>query len=177
MTSSPIDSEYVVDDEAPVRLREPRHRLAPRAIVWWTLRAVITVGVVLGLLAALRAVAEAARPAIDQLLVGTAVAGVLYVAIMPTWRFLIHRWETTDEGVYSASGWLVRQWQIAPASRIQTVDTKRGPLQQLLGLATVTVTTASAQGPVKITGLDAEIASEAAGHLSRVTQRTTGDAT
>jgi membrane protein YdbS with pleckstrin-like domain len=39
-------------------------------------------------------------------------------------------------------------------SRIQTVDTVRGPLQQLLGLSTVTVTTASAAGPLQVKGID-----------------------
>jgi membrane protein YdbS with pleckstrin-like domain len=60
-------------------------------------------------------------------------------------RFRIHRWEVTDEAVYTLSGWLVREWRIAPISRVQTVDTEHGPLQQLLRLATVTVTTASAR--------------------------------
>ena len=58
------------------------------------------------------------------------------------------RWEVTDRAVYTLHGWLVREWRIAPISRVQTVDTQRGPLQQLLGLANVTVTTASARGAV-----------------------------
>jgi membrane protein YdbS with pleckstrin-like domain len=76
-----------------------------------------------------------------------------------------------------APGWLVREWRIAPISRVQTVDTEHGPLQQLLKLASVTVTTASARGPVKISGLEAQAAAELARTLTETTQATPGDAT
>jgi uncharacterized protein len=96
---------------------------------------------------------------------------------VPRLLYRIHRWEITDEAVYTLSGWLVREWRIAPISRVQTVDTEHGPLQQLLKLATVTVTTASARGPVKISGLAAEDAAEIARALTRSTQAVPGDAT
>ncbi|MCU1663196.1 MAG: rane-flanked domain, partial [Pseudonocardia sp.] len=44
-------------------------------------------------------------------------------------------------------------------------------------LASVTVTTASARGPVKISGLDAQDAAELARTLTETTQATPGDAT
>lgn len=62
-------------------------------------------------------------------------------------------------------------------SRIQTVDTVRGPLEQLFGLATLTVTTASAKGALKIEGLGHETAADLAERLTRITQDTPGDAT
>jgi uncharacterized protein len=62
-------------------------------------------------------------------------------------------------------------------SRIQTVDTQRGPLEQRFGLATVTVTTASAKGAIKIEGLDHATAEELAERLTATTQATPGDAT
>ncbi|SPL98636.1 transmembrane protein, distant homology with ydbS [[Actinomadura] parvosata subsp. kistnae] len=70
--------------------------------------------------------------------------GLLYMAVMPAWRYRVHRWEVTDEAVYSASDWLWLQWRVVPLSRVQTVDTLPGPLQQLFGLSGVTVTTTSA---------------------------------
>jgi len=73
---------------------------------------------------------------------------------MSRWRFRIHRWEATEDAVYTSAGWLSQEWRVAPMSRIQTVDTVRGPLQQLLGLSTVTVTTASAAGPLQVKGID-----------------------
>jgi hypothetical protein len=62
-------------------------------------------------------------------------------------------------------------------SRIQTIDTKRGPFQQMLGLSTVTVTTASAAGPVEIEGLEHEVAQRLVVELTNTTQATPGDAT
>jgi membrane protein YdbS with pleckstrin-like domain len=62
-------------------------------------------------------------------------------------------------------------------SRIQTVDTERGPLQQLFGLATVTVTTASAAGALRLAGLDHAVADDLVEQLTETTQATPGDAT
>jgi membrane protein YdbS with pleckstrin-like domain len=89
----------------------------------------------------------------------------------------VHRWEVTDEAVYVRTGALWQEWRIAPMSRIQTVDTVRGPLEQAFRLATVTVTTASAKGAVRIEGLDHEVAAELAQRLTRITGATPGDAT
>ena len=66
---------------------------------------------------------------------------------------------------------------MAPLSRIQTVDTRRGPLEQRFGLATLVVTTASAKGALTIPGLDRDTAEEVAEHLTATTQATPGDAT
>ena len=109
--------------------------------------------------------------------VGSARADRLYALLVPPLLYRIHRWEITHEAVYTLSGWLVREWRIAPISRVQTVDTERGPLQQLLKLADLTVTTASARGPVKISGLDEQMATELARTLTETTQATPGDAT
>lgn len=109
--------------------------------------------------------------------VATLALGTAHTAVMPRWRYRVHRWESTPEAVYTLSGWLNQEWRIAPVSRIQTVDTKRGPLQQVLGLSTVTVTTASAAGPVHIEGLDHDEAVRLAEELTSTTQATPGDAT
>ena len=107
----------------------------------------------------------------------TVVLGVAYLLLVPPLLYRIHRWEITEEAVYTLSGWLVREWRIAPISRVQTVDTQHGPLQQLFRLASVTVTTASAKGPVTIRGLAADDAAELARVLTATTQATPGDAT
>lgn len=105
------------------------------------------------------------------------LGGVLIGVAMPLWWYRIHRWEVTDTAVYTSSGYFWQEWRVAPMSRIQTVDTVRGPLQQLFRLATVTVTTASAKGAVRIAGLDAELAGRLAEELTETTQATPGDAT
>jgi membrane protein YdbS with pleckstrin-like domain len=99
------------------------------------------------------------------------------VVIMPQWRYRVHRWETTAQAVYTQAGWLTQNRRIAPVSRIQTVDTERGPLEQLFGLTNITVTTASAAGPLKIDGLDHETAQRLVDELTTTTQATPGDAT
>jgi uncharacterized protein len=110
-------------------------------------------------------------------LIISGVAGVLQVVIEPQWRYRVHHWEATQDAVFTRSGWIRQEWRVAPISRIQTVDTKRGPLEQLLGLATVTVTTASAAGPVEIAGLAQDDAAKLVDELTATTQATAGDAT
>lgn len=143
----------------------------------WAARALSLVTPLILVLAACYLLWSASRTWTGPLLVVTGVLGAAYVAVMPPWRYAVHRWEVTDEAVYAAAGWFVREWRIAPLSRIQTVDTVRGPLDQLLGLSTLVVTTASASGAVTIRGLEPGTAREAADRLNRTTQLTPGDAT
>lgn len=158
-----------------LRLRAPRHRVSRKSITLWTLHAVIGWAVLLAPQLAVLVFSRA--PWQVGLAVATLVVGVAHALVMPRWRYRVHRWEATPEAVCTLAGWLNQEWRIAPVSRIQTVDTKRGPLQQLLGLSTVTVTTASAAGPVQIEGLDRDEAVRLADELTGTTQATPGDAT
>jgi uncharacterized protein len=94
-----------------------------------------------------------------------AVVLIAYVTVVPTWRYRVHRWEVTEDAVYTLEGWLSRTWRIVPVSRIQTVDTTRGPLQQLLGLTSVRVRTASHAGSTSIEQLPAPLAAAVAHDL------------
>lgn len=156
-------------------LREPRNRVHPRARRWWTIRAVLAVGVLLVPQVIVWATTGQGWPVVT--LIVTVLLGAGYVVAMPWLRYRIHRWESSPEAVYTRSGWLTLEWRVAPVSRIQTIDTERGPLQQLLRLATVTITTASAAGPVRIAGLHAEDAAELAETLTAATNLAPGDAT
>jgi len=147
----------------------------PRAKQWWTIRALIGVAVLL--VPQLIALMTSRSEWLMATVAATLVLGTAYVLVMPRWRYRVHRWEASDEAVYTLSGWLTQQWRVAPVSRIQTIDTQRGPLQQLLRLATITITTASAAGPLKIEGLDASDAAELARTLTETTHRSPGDAT
>lgn len=157
-------------------LRPPAHRVSPRAVGWWRLRAAAVVLVLLLPQLLVLTITAGAWWA-TAILVVTLAAGAAYVLLVPPWLHRISRWEVTDHAVYTLSGWLVREWRIAPISRVQTVDTERGPLQQLLGLATVTVTTASARGAVHIRGLAHDDAAELARVLTETAHATPGDAT
>ncbi len=163
---------------AALPLRPPAHQVSPRAVRWWQLRALLTLLVLAGPQAVvLIALGSGAPGWLMATTVATAVAVAVYGALVPPLLYRIHRFEVTPEAVYTLSGWLVREWRIAPISRVQTVDTEHGPLQQLLKLASVTVTTASARGPVKIRGLEERAAAELARTLTETTQATPGDAT
>lgn len=102
---------------------------------------------------------------------------VVDVLIAPWVKARVHRWEVTADLVYTQSGWLSRERRIVPLSRVQTVDAQRGPLQRVFGLASVTVTTASAAGPVEIPALDSGLADRLAAELSARTAADPGDAT
>ncbi|MFI0417018.1 PH domain-containing protein [Spongiactinospora sp. 9N601] len=158
-------------------LRPPRNRADRRAVTWWTVQGLI------GVLVAAVAVGVPYVLFTDRPLWPAAVAAGFVVALLalalvwPRAYYRFSRWEVTDEAVYTCSGWLFRSWRIAPMSRIQTVDTVRGPLQRLFGLSDVTVTTASSAGAIKIEGLDHALAAGLVERLTEITQRTPGDAT
>ncbi|MGH7639789.1 MAG: PH domain-containing protein [Candidatus Dormibacteria bacterium] len=158
-------------------LRPPQHLVSPSAIWYWTLRALV--GWLVLLLAEL--VWELSDPHGSGwhllALVATVVVGVAHLAVMPRWRFRVHRWEVTPVAVYTQAGWFHQERRLAPLSRIQTVDSEQGPLEQILGLARVTTNTASAAGALRISGLALEDAQRLALQLTTMAQRTPGDAT
>lgn len=104
--------------------------------------------------------------------VGLALIGVVLAVVTPRIRYRVHRWEITDDAVYARAGWLWQEWRAAPLARVQTVDLARGPLQRPFGVATVTVTTASAKGAVRIDALDAAEAEALVQRLTIATQDT-----
>ena len=164
-----------VEPPGDLPLRPPAHRADPRAVTWWRLRAAVRLLVPVA--AEVVAVVAVGGTWPVVLLAATLALGAAYVVVVPPWLYRISRWEVTDRAVYTLHGWLVREWRIAPISRVQTVDTERGPLQQLLRLADVTVTTASARGAVRIRGLASDDAAELARVLTETAHATPGDAT
>lgn len=107
----------------------------------------------------------------------TALGIVVFVGVVPVWRYRVHRWEIGAQAVYTRSGWLVQERRIAPISRVQTVDTYRGPLDRLFGLANVTVTTASSAGAVRIVALDSDVADRVVAQLTDIAAIGAEDAT
>lgn len=166
--------ELNAGDGAP---RPPQHRVALRARTYWFLSRALVLVLALAATIAPAIFWEAGR---SWLLWAAAVLAVLLVpglVLAPWLRYRTHRWEVTPTAVYSRTGWLGREWRIAPLSRVQTVEAKRNVLHRLLGLAAVSVTTGSAQGAVVIQGLDAQIAEELVTRLTDAVAETHGDAT
>ncbi|MCW2652211.1 MAG: Conserved rane protein of unknown function [Mycobacterium sp.] len=119
------------------------------------------------------------RPAWLHVLVAAVSAAlmVLHMLVVPLWRYRVHRWEISPQAVFTKTGWLVQQRRIAPISRVQTVDTYRGPLDRLFGLANITVTTASSAGAVRIVALDADVADGVVAQLTDIAALGAEDAT
>jgi len=157
-------------------LRDPAHQVSRRAIRYWTARAAASGLVVVAV--ELIVAAPSGFPAAWRIVIcATAVLLIAHAAIMPRWRYRVHRWEVTDQAVYTRSGWLSVHWRIAPISRIQTIDSHRSFGERIFGLANVTATTASAAGPVRIHGLDRATADRLLDELAIATGRIPGDAT
>jgi membrane protein YdbS with pleckstrin-like domain len=168
---------HVQADVMTTRLREPRHRVSRRAIGFWATRAFVAWLVVVA--AEVVVLLLGRQHAGWRYLTITATVGVaiVHITVMPWWRYRVHRWETTPNAVYTQAGWLNQERRIAPHSRIQTVDIRRGPLEQVFGLANVTVTTASAAGPLKIHGVDRSTAESIVDELTGRAHLSAGDAT
>lgn len=163
--------------ELAASLRSPRLRIERRAIWWWMLRALSRWGVLLAALVASSIIWSDAAVWLVAPIVGVSAILLAKLVVEPWWRYAIHRWEIGDHATYALTGWLVREWRVAPTSRIQTVDAVRGPFEQMLGLSTLRVTTASSSGAITISGLDSAVAHEAVTRLATVAEITPGDAT
>jgi len=157
-------------------LRDPAERVSPRARLMWSVEALVNSLFVLGLYVVLGLLWDPV-PFTWWLVTGLALVLLAYVLLMPRWRYAVHRWEVTETAVYTQTGWWSVERRIAPMSRIQTVDYVEGVFSRMFGLATVTVTTASAAGALGIAALDRTLARELVERLTRRADAVAGDAT
>jgi uncharacterized protein len=109
--------------------------------------------------------------------VALALYAVVAIGVRPWVKHRVYRWEITADAAFTRSGWLTQTWTLVPISRIQTVDVTRGVLQQLFGLATVAVLTASSQGTVHIWHLEHDVAQRVADDLARRAEAVRDEAT
>ena len=146
-------------------LRPPLRRVSGRAIGVWTLRLVFGSLFNLLLLSALAWVVgtftwgwvpEWIRQNPWVLPAAYTVYALIKIAIVPSWRYRVHRWEVTEDVIYTRVGWISRAWQLVPVNRLQTVDHTQGWLERVFDVATLKVQTASYAGSSTIEGLDAE---------------------
>jgi membrane protein YdbS with pleckstrin-like domain len=158
------------------RLRQPSERVSPKARMMWFVGDLVRGIVVMGFLLMTSGPWDWwTIPIWVLVVVGAVLLG--YAALVPQWRFLVHRWEVTDTAVYTQTGWWARERRIAPMSRVQTVDHREGAISRLFGLSTVRVTTASSAGALTIEGLDRARALAIVDNLTRMADSVPGDAT
>lgn len=97
--------------------------------------------------------------------VPTAALAALAVGPLQTLRWRRWSWRLTETAIELRSGVLTRRHTVVPYFRVQQIDVLEGPLERLLGIATLTVTTASAGGSVSLPGLPAATAPTVRGEL------------
>ena len=170
------------DNSPGVVLADPAHRPDPRAKILWAVAAallwlpVVVAVIVWAVVLAVNVERPSWTPVVAAAVAVVVLAGA-HVTIAPQWRYRVHRWELSDTAVHTRTGWVTQERRIAPLSRVQTVDTERGPLDRALGLATVTVTTASSAGALEIAGLDLATADRTVAAITAAAARSRGDAT
>lgn len=151
---------------APVTMLDPTNPPSSRAPLVWAMVGAVP-WLVLAVLQLGWAVADEGLSWMHVAALAATALGLLVSAVIaPLWRYRVHRWDVSDQAVYTRTGWLVQERRIAPISRVQTVDTYRGPLDRLLGLSNVRVTTASSAGAVHIVALDAPVADRVVAQLT-----------
>lgn len=168
------------------RLRPPVNRVAPRAVAQWSVEYVLAGAVIAGQAWATAAwVDSAGDPPLPAFAVRhvwwypvlAAAIGVAAAAVVPIWRYRVHRWEVSSDVLYTRTGWFHRHWQLVPVSRIQTVDSRQNWLERLLGLATIHVNTASHEGSSQVAGLPVAYATRLAADLAGRADALRDDAT
>ncbi|MEV1246077.1 PH domain-containing protein [Nonomuraea sp. NPDC050022] len=167
-------------------LRDPQHRVSPKAIRLWLAEAlfgfVLLVGCSILVAQWVGGSGWSWVPgwfADDPWLlpVGVGVLTTPFLVAEPFVRYAVHRWELSGDVVYTRSGFLTREWVFVPVSRIQTVDKAQGWVERLLGLATLEIRTASHAGSSTIKGLDYTVAAGLAEELAHRAEQLRDDAT
>ena len=136
---------------------EPLH---PRIRVEWILSGLVTALVLAVAVAVAGSTLAPDRvpgylPFVVGVIVGT--VGVLHAFA----RFDRWRYDLQDDALYLERGVLTQVETAVPFVRVQHVDTQRGPIDRLLGLASVVVYTAGSRGAdVTVPGLTPERAGE-----------------
>ena len=138
---------------------EPARRLSPTARWLWRAQGGLATGVALLLTGA-----DLPGGSLWLLLPGFAFA--VGVVAIPELRWARWRYEVRDEEIDLRHGTVTITRTLIPMLRVQHVDTTRGPLDQLLGLATVVVHTAA--GRTTIPALDDEYAGRLRDQIARL---------
>lgn len=92
--------------------------------------------------------------------VAVLVLAAVWILRWPPARYRRWRWRLGPLALELRHGVVILRHQAVPYFRIQQIDVTQGPLDRLLGLATLQVTTASSSGSAALPGLPAADAPE-----------------
>ncbi|MFC7095975.1 PH domain-containing protein [Halobaculum marinum] len=125
--------------------------LNPRVRLAWLLGAFVPGAIIVGVgVVAVRIGAPVPLAAA----VGVATLVVALGLVAAVYRYRVWRFEVRDDSLYIVRGVFTRVDTSVPYVRVQHVDTRRGPLERTLGLASVVVYTAGSRGAdITIPGL------------------------
>jgi uncharacterized protein len=137
---------------APATTPEPQRRLAPAARRLWRLEGIAAAVVVLAGAGVLDAATSGWAGALAW--AGAAAIAVAAVVVVPELRWRRWRWEIREHEVDIRRGTLTITRTLVPMLRVQHVDTRRGVLEQMLGLATVVFHTAAGENRIPALRLD-----------------------
>jgi len=148
-------------------------RLDPRVRALWVAQSALAAALVGGGSFALNRVLDVV-PAFVPVGVGAAillVGGTLAVLRYRAWGY-----EVRDDGIYLERGVVTQVRTVVPFVRIQHVDSSRGPVERLAGLATTVVYTAGSRGAdVTVPGLTPVRADDLRERLKRLAIRSEGE--
>jgi membrane protein YdbS with pleckstrin-like domain len=134
----------------PAEVQAPDERMDPKVELLWQVNAALGWAVWVSL-AAVGLFLLDRSPAWASLM---APVGATYVMQVPARRYRHFTFRVGPVDVRVAHGWLWRTESVVLHSRIQHVDTRQGPVERMMGLATVVVFTAGSVGAmVAIPGL------------------------
>lgn len=137
--------------------------LHPRVRVVWVVSTLVSAAVVagFGVLGDVLGVTLPVGPTPAVLFGGLAAVVAVVGAVFAVLRYRIWGYEVRDDSLYLVRGVLTRRVSSVPFVRVQHVDTRRGPLERFVGLASVVVYTAGSRGAdITVPGLTPERAQE-----------------
>lgn len=163
-TNDPTDPRLNVDTTTPT---ETTRRLNPRIRVVWLFRAAMLAAVVGGVAFG----AGRILPTVIPDWVPALLAGVVFLVTgtHALLRYRYWRFELRADAIYLERGVFTRVRTVVPFVRIQHVDSRRGPLERVVGLASCVVYSAGSRGAdVRIPGLTPDDADDLREDLKRL---------
>lgn len=156
----PVETPPTDPDSPPAPPRPTVRSLHPRAITLWRLATLGRGAVFVVLAFAAEILFDLPFPT-GVLSAPVAVAALATAVIFPPLRYAAWRFAIREEHVLLRRGVLFRTTSIVPHARIQHVDTRHGPLDRQLGLASLVIFTAGTRGAIvtipALEGAEAEV--------------------
>ena len=147
---------------ASTHLQPPKERLDPRARTMWyvseAIQCVIWIAIIWAIAWALFRFTPIETWWVVLAAAVIIVGSIIETVVSPGLRYRYWRYEIREDEVDLQHGFVTTTRQLVPMSRIQHVDTRRGPLQRRFGLASVVFFTAA--GSMEIPALSEERAAE-----------------